>query len=206
MGKELKEENLKKVLEGLADIFGKSAIEEFDENFPKVRSWIETYIKDSPYDIAHHFNGVRLDFKLGCKQFLPLLKLGDNVKYNWVINGIFDGSFLNALELKCDDYTDMVRKFFRAVYKQLTTDEIVSVYKEYSEEEITKYYNESSWAKKDFKNLQDCLNHYVGKPKLSIKEFQTSNDIIEWFYNIQMLYRKMCKSDLSKILKEDRSE
>ena len=200
--KKVTEEGIKNVLEGLANSIENKHISEFDENFPKVRSWIEKYIKNSPYDIADHLNGVRLEFKIGSKQLLPELKTGDNKKNNYVINGIFDGTFLNALELKCSNYTDMVRKFFKAVYHQLTTNEVVNVYKEYTKEEITKWYNESSWAKKDYASLEECLNAYVGKPDMSLEEFKTSQDIIDWYYNITNLYRKMCKVDLSKLLKE----
>lgn len=201
MKKEVNEDSIKKVLNGLVEAFNEKAKNEFDENFPKVRAWIEKYCKENPFEIAREFQSVKIDFESGCKQFLPQLEQSDNKKYNFVIAGIFDSSFIEALELKCDNYTDMVRKYFMAVYKQLTTNEIVNIYDEYSKEEITEWYNSSEWAKKNFKTLEDCLNAYVGKPKLSLKEFKTSNDIIEWYYNIKILYRKMCKVDLNKINK-----
>lgn len=200
--KKVTEEGIKNVLDSLVDVFNKKAIEKFDDNFPKVREWIEKFCKNDPYEIADHFNSVRLDFENGSKQFLPKLRQCENKKYNWVAKGIFDGSFIEALEIKCDNYTDMVRKFFKAVYKQITDGEIVNVYNEHTKEEITEWYNGSKWAKKDFKTLEECLEAYVGTPKLSLKEFKTSEDIIEWYYNSQMLYRKICKVNLKKTLEE----
>lgn len=190
---------LKKMLVGLVDGFDKEIIDKFNEEFPSVKDYIEKYCRNNPYDIAYHFNSVRLHFKIGCQQFLPLLRKGDNPKYNFVIKGIFDGTFLEALNIKCNHYTDMVRKFFKAVYTQLTTNEIVNCYEEYSEEEITEWYNSSNWAKEEYSTLENCLKDYMGKPKLSIKEFQTSNDIIDWYFNIVNLYIQICKVDYTSL-------
>lgn len=201
--KEVNAENITNLLGILCNSIEKEKLEEFDESFPKVREWIEKYCNGKPYDIAYHFDSVRLDFRIGCRLFLPDLKEGKDRKHNYVVNGIFSGDFLEVLELKCEHYTDMVRKFFNAVYKQLTTNEIVNVYKEYTEEEITKWYNESGWAKKKYASLEKCLNAYVGKPKMSLEDFKTSQDIIDWYVAIKDFYRKMCKApNLMDLLKE----
>ena len=205
MKTEVNEESIKKVLNGLFDVFHEQAKVEFDDNFPKVREWIDKYCKGKPYNIAEHFISVKLNFESGCEQFLPQLEQSDNKKYNFVIGGIFDSSFIKALNLKCDNYTDMVRKYFNAVYKQLTTGEIVNVYEEYTKEEIAKYYNDSKWEQKH-RTLEETLEAYVGKPKLSLKEFKTSNDIIEWFYTIKTLYRKICKVDINEIINNFKGE
>ena len=193
------ETEIKEILNGLVDAFDNQIMEDFDKDFPTIKDYIKKYCKDNPYDIAYHFTSVRLRLERGCRQFLPLLKRSVKTEYNFVITGIFDGTFLEALSIKCNHYTDMVRKFFKAVYTQLTTNEIVNCYEEYSEEEITKWYNSSNWAKEDYATLEDCLKDYVGKPRLSIKEFQTSNDIIDWYFNIVNLYTQICKVDYTSL-------
>lgn len=198
MNKEANEEVLKTVIDGIFNAFDEDAIKNFDINFPNVRNRIKTCCENNPFDIATEFDSIRLEFEVGTHQFMPLLKKSNNKIYNLIIDGIFDGTFIDALRKKCRN-TDMVRKFFKAVYKELTTGEIVNVYEEYTKEQITEWYNSSKWAQKIYKTLDNCLNDYVGKPDMSLEEFKTSNDIINWFFQIQVLYDKMCKIDLRKI-------
>ena len=117
---------------------------------------------------------------------------------------ISDGSLYEALDIACDRYTDMTRKFFNAVYKHIATNEVIDVYKEYTKEEIEKLYNEDKFFQEHY-TLEEILKKYMGKPKLSLKMFKTSQDIIDWYFNLQKIYRKMCKCDLKEVLENGRN-
>ena len=196
------EDSIKEILRGLSDSFSKDAELRLDSNFPTLRKNIEVF-GSTPYRIHDQIQLLRTDLALGVKQFFPDLKKGESKKFNFVIEGIYDGDFVDALEMKCDNYTDMVRKYFLATYKTLQTGEEISVYKEYTEKEIEDAYeNMQSFYEERGVSKEEYMSLYVGKPKLSLEEFKTTYDIIEWYYNLKVLYKKMCKCNLNEILEK----
>ena len=196
------EKSIKDILTGLSGSFAKEAIENLDNNFPTLRKDIEKF-GTNPVEIHDQIQLLRTDLDLGVRQFFPEIKKGNNIKFNFVIQGIYNGDFVDALEIKCDHYTDMVNKFFLATYKTLQTGEEISVYKEYTEKEIEDAYdNMQSFYEERGVSKEEYMGMYVGKPKLSLKEFKTTYDIIEWYYNLKMLYKKMCKCNLNEILEK----
>ena len=196
------EKSIKDILTGLSGSFAKGAIENLDNNFPTLRKDIEKF-GTNPIRIHDQIQLLRIDLNLGVRQFFPEIKTGNDRKFNFVIQGIYNGDFVDALEIKCDHYTDMVNKFFMATYKTLQTGEEISVYKEYTEKEIEDAYdNMQSFYEERGVSKEEYMSLYVGKPKLSLKEFKTTYDIIEWYYNLKMLYKKMCKCNLNEILEK----
>ena len=196
------EKSIKDILTGLSGSFAKGAIENLDNNFPTLRKDIEKF-GTNPIRIHDQIQLLRIDLNLGVRQFFPEIKTGNDRKFNFVIQGIYNGDFVDALEIKCDHYTDMVNKFFMATYKTLQTGEEISVYKEYTEKEIEDAYdNMQSFYEEHGVSKEEYMSLYVGKPKLSLKEFKTTYDIIEWYYNLKMLYKKMCKCNLNEILEK----
>ena len=91
----------------------------------------------------------------------------------------------------------MVRKHFNAVYKTIVTGKDINVYEEYTEEYIRNYYEESKkWEKR---SLEELLKVYVGKPKMSLVDFKTSNDIIKWYATCKDLEKKLYTSNFDEI-------
>ena len=194
------ENSIKDILNGISGTFIKEAIENLDNNFPTLRKDIKKF-GTSPFRIHDQIQHLRIDLNFGARQFFPEIKKGNNKKFNFVVQGIYDGDFVDALEIKCDHYTDMVKKFFLATYKTLQTNEEISVYEEYTEKEIEDSYdNMKSFYEERGVSKEEYMSLYVGKPKLSLEEFKTTYDIIEWYYNLKMLYKKMCKCNLKEIL------
>lgn len=191
-------DDLKNIMNAIVEKSRKETIEEFDDRFPKLIESVNKYSENSPSEIQFWVNHERNKLNNGSEKLYKELKniTSNDKKINWAIAGILDGDLYYALDIACNRYTDMTRKHFLAVYKHITTGEVIKTYKEYTKEEITKWYSESDWAKKDFKTLDDCLKAYVGKPKMSLERFKTSQDIIDWFYNIQNLYDNICKADI----------
>lgn len=201
--KEVKEEDIKNILSGLHSIFQKENEEEFETRFPKLVEDVKKYSKEKPSKIQFFVNFERDKLNDGSRiLYKDLPKTCDNKEMNWVLNGILDGSLYETLDITCDRYTDMTRKFFNAVYHHIITNEVVNVYKEYTKEEIEKLYNEDKYYQEHY-TIEEILKKYVGKPKLSLEMFKTSQDIINWYYNLQMIYKKMCKCDLKEVMKNE---
>lgn len=195
------EEGIKTVLDGLFEGFQKKAQDEFDRKFPELADYINKYFeKDEIGNIQWRINYERDNLNDGSMKYYKGLKLTNDRKLNTVVHGILDGTFYEALHYVSNGYTDMADKFFHRTYVYLTKNIELPVYEEYKEEEIAEWYNNSKWAQKDFASLEDCLKAYVGKPKISLPQFKTVHDIINWFYQLRELYTTMCKADLNKIL------
>ena len=201
--KEVKEEDIKNILSGLHSIFQKENEEEFETRFPMLVADVKEYSKEKPSKIQFFVNFERDKLNDGSRiLYKDLPKTCDNKEMNWALNGILDGSLYEALDIACDRYTDMTRKFFNAVYHHIATNEVVNVYKEYTKEEIEHLYNESKYHQEHY-TLEEILKNYVGKPELSLEMFKTSQDIINWYYNLQMIYRKMCKCDIKEVIENE---
>ena len=197
--KDIKEEDIKNVLSGLHSIFQKENEEEFGKRFPMLVADVKEYSQGEPSKIQFYVNFERLKLDNGSIiLYKDLPKTCNTKEMNYSLNGILDGSLYEALDIACDRYADMTRKFFNAVYHHIATNEIVNVYKEYTKEEIEKLYNEDNYYQEHY-TLEEILKKYVGKPKLSLEMFKTSQDIIDWYYNLQTIYIKMCNCDFKEV-------
>lgn len=200
--KKLKEEDIKNILIGLHNNFQRENKKEFETRFPMLIEDIKKYSKEKPSQIQFYVNFERDKLNSGSRiLYKDLPKTCNTKEMNYSLNGILDGSLYEALDIACDRYTDMTRKFFNAVYKHIATNEVIDVYKEYTKEEIEKLYNEDKFFQEHY-TLEEILKNYVGKPNLSLEMFKTSQDIIDWYFNLQKIYRKMCKCDLKEVLEK----
>ena len=202
--KEIKEEDIKNILNGLHSIFQKEYEEEFEKRFPMLVEDIKKYSKEKPSEIQFYVNFERDKLNKGSRKLYKDLPKTCNKKMNWALNGILNGSLYEALDIACNRYTDITRKLFNAVYHHIVANEVVNVYKEYTKEEIEALYNEDKYYQEHY-TLEEMLKKYVGKPKLSLEMFKNSQDIIDWYYNLRMIYIKMCKYDLKEVLENEQT-
>ena len=202
---EILEDKIKETINCLGSSIEKGFAENFEKDFPKAVKTIELYTKVSknkPFALCEALDYVRTAFKSGCKQYFPKLleakEKTNNRDILMVINGIFSGDFLKALQIKCRGYTDMVSKFFTAVYMYITEQRYVEVYKEYTLEEIVEYYNSSKWIH-ERKTLEETVKEYVGNPKMSLKDFKSPQDIIKWYATCKTLENKLYSANFDNI-------
>lgn len=202
--KEVKEEDIKNILSGLNNVLQKENEKQLETRFPMLVEDIKKYSKGKPSKIQFFVNFERHKLNSGSRMlYKDLPKTCNTKEMNYALNGILDGSLYEALDVACDRYTDMTRKLFNAVYHHTVTNEVVNIYEEYTKEEIEKIYNESKYYQEHY-TLEEILKEYVGKPKLSLEMFKTSQDIIDWYYNLQIIYREMCKCNLKEVFENDK--
>ena len=155
---------LEKVLDTMSSRIDEEFREKFSENFPKLAEKLEKTSEDNLDTIRFYIDYERRKLNEGSIKHYKNLQYNRERKHNMVVSGILDGTFYEALEIACDDYTDMAWKFFKRVYIYLTTGKELPVYEEFTEKEITEWYNKSEWAKEKYSSLEERSRLTISPP------------------------------------------